>query len=138
MAKLNNKQKLNIIAEHQNGKSLAELSKVYGVSKTAISKILNKPKSLQKLTESLQEEQEQTILEWSAYWQSKSDMGQKIADKAFELLLEKLSKAYPKDLMAILEKMQGLFDKQSKNIDNGSIQVNISIEDCKGNNNEQS
>ncbi len=138
MAKLNNKQKLNIIAEHQNGKSLAELSKVYGVSKTAISKILNKPESLQKLTESLQEEQEQTILEWSAYWQSKSDIGQKIANKAFELLLEKLNKAYPKDLMAILEKMQGLFDKQSKNIDNSSIQVNISIEDCKGNSNEQS
>lgn len=137
MAKLNNKQKLNIIAEHQNGKSLAELSKVYGVSKTAISKILNKPESLQKFTKSLQQEEEKTILEWSAYWQSKSEIGQKIADKAFELLLEKLSKAYAKDLMSILEKMQGLFDKQSKSFDNGSVQVNISIEDCKGNNDEQ-
>lgn len=137
MAKLNNKQKLNIIAEHQNGKSLAELSKVYGVSKTAISKILNKPESLQKFTESLQQEQEQTLLEWSAYWQSKSEMGQKIADKAFDLLFEKLSKAYPKDLMTILEKMQGLFEKQSKDAENGAIQVNISIEDCKGKDNEQ-
>lgn len=137
MAKLNNRQKLNIVAEHQSGKSLAELSKIYGVSKTAISKILNKPESLQKFTESLQQEQDKTILEWSAYWQSKSEIGQKIADKAFELLLEKLSKAYPKDLMAILEKMQGLFDKQAKSIDNGSIQVNISIEDCKGKEDEQ-
>ena len=51
MAKLNNKQKLNIIAEHENGKSIKELAKTYKVSRQTISAILNDAQTLQNLTQ---------------------------------------------------------------------------------------
>ena len=129
--KISDKQKLNIIAERQNGKSIKELAKTYKVSRQTISAILNDTETLQNLTQTLQEEKEEVILKWSAYWNSQSKIGQEISTKAFELLKSKIEKASAKDLVLLLKEFKSLFDVKSEALnesDNGPV-VQIIVKD---------
>ena len=129
--KISDKQKLNIIAERQNGKSIKELAKTYKVSRQTISTILNDTQTLQNLTQTLQDEKEEVILKWSAYWNSQSKIGQEISTKAFELLKAKIEKANAKDLVLLLKEFKNLFDVKSEALNdsaNGPV-VQIIVKD---------
>ena len=129
--KISDKQKLNIIAERQNGKSIKELAKLYKVSRQTISAILNDTQTLQNLTQTLQEEKEEVILKWSAYWNSQSKIGQEISTKAFELLKSKMEKATAKDLVLLLKEFKNLFDVKNEALNdsaNGPV-VQIIVKD---------
>ena len=129
--KISDKQKLNIIAERQNGKSIKEIAKTYKVSRQTISAILNDTETLQNLTQTLQEEKEEVILKWSAYWNSQSKIGQEISTKAFELLKSKIEKASAKDLVLLLKEFKSLFDVKNEALnesDNGPV-VQIIVKD---------
>ncbi len=129
--KISDKQKLNIIAERQNGKSIKELAKLYKVSRQTISAILNDNQTLQNLTQTLQEEKEEVILKWSAYWNSQSKIGQEISTKAFELLKSKMEKATAKDLVLLLKEFKNLFDVKNEALNdsaNGPV-VQIIVKD---------
>ena len=129
--KISDKQKLNIIAERQNGKSIKELAKLYKVSRQTISAILNDTQTLQNLTQTLQEEKEEVILKWSAYWNSQSKIGQEISTKAFELLKSKMEKATAKDLVLLLKEFKNLFDVKNEALSdsaNGPV-VQIIVKD---------
>ena len=131
MGKISNEERKNLIGEYLSGKSITELSKSYGVTRQAVSKILKSEKSLQKVTGELFDNHDRVIMEWTAFWKSKSGIGQEIADKAFALLKEKIEKASARDIMAIVKELRGLFEDDVQVTDT-PIQVNISIEDCSG------
>lgn len=129
--KISDKQKLNIIAERQNGKSIKEIAKTYKVSRQTISAILNDTETLQNLTQTLQDEKEEVILKWSAYWNSQSKIGQEISTKAFELLKSKIEKATAKDLVLLLKEFKNLFEVKNEALndsDNGPV-VQIIVKD---------
>ncbi len=136
--KISDKQKLNIIAQRQNGKSVKELAKLYGVSRQTISTILNDSQTLQNLTQTLQDEKEEVILKWSAYWNSQSKIGQEISTKAFELLKSKMEKATAKDLVLLLKEFKNLFEvkgEEEENTSNGPV-VQIIVKDTSKANDE--
>ena len=132
--KISDKQKLNIIAERQNGKSIKDLAKTYKVSRQTISTILNDTQTLQNLTQTLQEEKEEVIIKWSAYWNNQSRIGQEIASKAFELLKSKIEKATAKDLVVLLKEFKNLFEVKDEEINDNSNSplVQIVVKDTSG------
>lgn len=97
MAKLTQKDKEDILKEYAAGRSVRDIAKKFTVSPTAISKILNRAKSLPNDKKSL-------------HLQDNSEIARQIVDKAMIGILEEIQKASVRDKLKAIEQLSAIYD----------------------------
>lgn len=139
MAKLTDRQRKRIIAEYVNGDgkiSQQQLAEKYGVSRQAISKILNTTEG----GERLRQQKEQNTLSMIEYLNDQKDKAQSLIGKILDTATEDIKKAPLRDKMGALKILSEVFGgKADEPVKNGNgVMLNISIEDCSGGKDGQS
>lgn len=102
MAKLNEQDKAEILKQYACGYSASEIAKKFQVSHTAISKILKEVKSCK--SEDKVSEKFQKVAK-----QDNHAIAKQIIDKAMASVLLDITKASPKDRIAIVERLTLLY-----------------------------
>ena len=103
MAKLSDKDRITVLKDYAAGKSAREIARKFDVSATAISKILNKAKSLHDEKESLQKFTKQ----------NNAEIAQIVIDDAMNLLKMKVKSASVSDLIKVIERLTVLYKDNS-------------------------
>ena len=103
MAKLSDKDRIMVLKDYAAGKSAREIARKFDVSATAISKILNKAKSLHDEKESLQKFTKQ----------NNAEIAQIVIDDAMNLLKMKVKSASVSDLIKVIERLTVLYKDNS-------------------------
>lgn len=139
MAKLTDRQRKKIIAEYVNadGKiSQQQLAEKYGVSRQAISKILNTTEGCERL----RQQKEQNTLSMIEYLNGQKDKAQSLIGKILDTATEDIKKAPLRDKMGALKILSEVFGgKADEPVKSGNgVMLNISIEDCSGGKDGQS
>lgn len=139
MAKLTDRQRKRIIAEYVNGDgkiSQQQLAEKYGVSRQAISKILNTTEG----GERLRQQKEQNTLSMIEYLNDQKDKAQSLIGKILDTAIEDIKKAPLRDKMGALKILSEVFGgKADEPVKSGNgVMLNISIEDCSGGKDGQS
>lgn len=139
MPKLTDRQRKRIIAEYVNGDgkiSQQQLAEKYGVSRQAISKILNTTEG----GERLRQQKEQNTLSMIEYLNNQKDKAQSLIGKILDTATEDIKKAPLRDKMGALKILSEVFggkaDEPVKS--SNGVMLNISIEDCSGGKDGQS
>ena len=139
MPKLTDRQRKRIIAEYVNGDgkiSQQQLAEKYGVSRQAISKILNTTEG----GERLRQQKEQNTLSMIEYLNDQKDKAQSLIGKILDTATEDIKKAPLRDKMGALTILSEVFGgKADEPVKTGNgVMLNISIEDCSGGKDGQS
>ena len=139
MPKLTDRQRKRIIAEYVNGDgkiSQQQLAEKYGVSRQAISKILNTTEG----GERLRQQKEQNTLSMIEYLNDQKDKAQSLIGKILDTATEDIKKAPLRDKMGALKILSEVFGgKADEPVKSGNgVMLNISIEDCSGGKDGQS
>lgn len=139
VAKLTDRQRKRIIAEYVNGDgkiSQRQLAEKYGVSRQAISKILNTTEG----SERLQQQKEQNTLSMIEYLNDQKNKAQSLISKILDAATDDIEEAPLRDKMGALKILSEVFAGKSEETakNSGSVAVNISIEDCSGGKDGQS
>lgn len=139
MAKLTDRQRKRIIAEYVNGDgkiSQQQLAEKYGVSRQAISKILNTTEG----GERLRQQKEQNTQSMIEYLNDQKDKAQSLIGKILDTATEDIKKAPLRDKMGALKILSEVFGgKADEPVKSGNgVMLNISIEDCSGGKDGQS
>jgi transcriptional regulator with XRE-family HTH domain len=114
--KLSKKDKLEICRLFYSGeKTKAELAKKFGVSHTAISKILNADKVAESFKSLGDETIEENALSMIAYLDSKKQIAQHLITVALDGVEEKIKRASLKDTINAIEKLSTVFKDHNPN-----------------------
>lgn len=130
MAKLTDKQRKQIIAEYAlGGSSYRKLAEKYGVSATAIKKILSTNEGVQRLTDK-KEENTRSMLE---FLDEQKDTAQNLMRAILQTAPEDIQKASLRDKMGALKILSEVFGAVSgPSKDNTVTEIIITPEDASG------
>ena len=124
MAKLSKDDKRQIVVQYVAGATCRELAKKYAVSASAISKILNEEKSVQKLTEV------DNLI--NAEKKSNTKQAHNVINTIIDGLEKDLKNASLKDKRELLKTLVELFGMPKEEDEETITKIEVSVEDASG------
>ena len=124
MAKLSKDDKRQIVVQYVAGATCRELAKKYAVSASAISKILNEEKSVQKLTEV------DNLI--NAETKSNTKQAHNVINTIIDGLEKDLKNASLKDKRELLKTLVELFGMPKEEDEETITKIEVSVEDASG------